>query len=325
MNSRGGIQCRPVKITITDDGADPGKHATAVRRQILETRVVNFIGNIAPFTFSAGAGLLEQHGVSAIGGDGGEAGWFRSPNAFPISGTNVARSAPAAKWSLEHLPQRKVAVFYVNEADAPKQLAGNFTKAWKAGGGQVVYEAGVSLAAPDFTSEIVQARDRGADIIFIVLEKAACNRFFDGMRRQNWKPVVLSSACAVETFATQRELLANHTYAIHSMRPILGDLPAEQEIRAAIARTDPSLPPDGAFMFAWTAGKLLEEAMAQPGAELTPKGVIDALHRLPATTLNSVIAPQAWPPGPHPEGRCGMVSKFDGSKQVLQTPEFVCN
>jgi hypothetical protein len=57
---------------------------------------------------------------------------------------------------------------------------------------------------------------------------------------------------------------------------------------------------------------------------LSSKGIVDALHRLPATGLGGLTPLQAWPPGNHPEGRCGLVSKFDGTRFVLQTPDFIC-
>ena len=126
VNSHGGVQGRPVKIIQVDDGGDPGKHAAAVRKLIREDRVVAFIGNIAPFTLSAGMPLLEEAGVAAIGGDGGDAAWFHSPNAFPINGQSVARSRPAARWAIANLPQRKAAVYYVSEAEASTTLAQNF-------------------------------------------------------------------------------------------------------------------------------------------------------------------------------------------------------
>jgi hypothetical protein len=77
-------------------------------------------------------------------------------------------------------------------------------------------------------------------------------------------------------------------------------------------------------MFGWLAGKLFEAAMAQPGAEVSPAGVVAALNRLPATTLGGLTPKQAWPAGNHPEGRCGWISKFDGQRFVLQTPEYLC-
>ena len=100
--------------------------------------------------------------------------------------------------------------------------------------------------------------------------------------------------------------------------------PAEDEALAAGKRYDPTLSPDGAFMFGWLAGKLFEAAMAQPGAVISPEGRDRRPPRLPATRLGGLTPSQAWPPGNHPEGRCGMISRFDGNRFVLQTPDFIC-
>lgn len=325
VNAHGGVQGRPVKVVQIDDASDPGKHATAVRRLILEERVTAFIGNIAPFTFSAGLPLLEDHGVPAIGGDGGDGAWFRSPVAFPINGQTVSRSRPAAKWALANLPQRKAAVIFVSEAEAPAVLARNFVDEWQRGGGQVVMNAGVSLATPDFTGEVVEAKNRGADIMYIVLEKSACNRFMDATRRQQYKPVIIAPACVLQNSLDHKDIATNLVYASHAAKPVLaGRSPAEDEAIAAGKRYDPTLSLDGAFMFGWLAGKLFEAAMAQTGAEMTPAGVIEALNRLPATTLGGLTPQQAWPAGNHAEGRCGWISKFDGERFVLQTPEYLC-
>jgi branched-chain amino acid transport system substrate-binding protein len=325
VNSHGGVQGRPVKVIQVDDAADPGKHATAVRRLILEEGVQAFVGNIAPFTFSAGVPLLEEHGIPAIGGDGGDGAWFRSPLAFPINGQTVSRSRPAAKWALANLTQRRAAVFYVNEADAPKVLAGNFKEEWTAGGGQVVVDAGVSLATADFTGEVLAAKNERADILFIVLEKAACNRFLDATQRQGYKPIIIAPACIAQNARDHKSVTTGIFYAAHAAKPVLaGRSPAEDEALAAVKRFDPSMLPDGAFMFGWLAGKLFEAAMAQPGAVLNPAGITAALERLPATDLGGLTPTQAWPKGDHPEGRCGMISRFNGTALELLTPEFLC-
>jgi branched-chain amino acid transport system substrate-binding protein len=325
VNANGGIQCRPVKVIQVDDAADPGKHATAIRRLILEEGVQAFIGNIAPFTFSAGLPLLEDNGVPALGGDGADGAWFRSPVAFPINGQTVSRSRPAAKWALANLPQRKAAVLFVSEADAPAELAANFVDEWRRGGGQVLMNAGVSLATPDFTGEVVEAKNRGADIMFVLLEKAACNRFFDATQRQGYAPIVIAPACTIQNLLDHKSVATDKVYAAHAAKPVLaGRSPEEDVVLEAIRRFDPSVKPDGAFMFGWLAGRLLEEALAQPGAEISRQGIIEALNRLPATSLGGLTPAQSWPAGNHPEGRCGMISRFDGEKLVLLTPDFVC-
>ena len=325
VNAHGGVQCRPVHIVFVDDAADPGKHAAAVRRLIRDDGVVAFIGNIAPFTFSAGAPILEQNQIPALGGEAADTGWFTSPVAFPINGQTISRSRPAAKWAIGHLPQRKAATIFVNEADAPSRIAANFADEWRKQGGEIVLEAGVSLVTPDFTSEVIEAKNRGAEVLFLVLEQSACTRWFNAQRRQRYEPIVLSTACTLDNARAAKDILAGKFYALHAARPVRGpDSPAQAEILDAIARYDPSLSPDGAFMFGWLAGLLFEQAMAQDGAELSGPGIIDALHRLPATDLGGLTPTEAWPPGPHPEGTCGMVSSFDGESLHLETPDFVC-
>ena len=327
VNANGGIQGRPVKIIQVDDAGDPGKHAAAVRRLIRENRVMAFIGNIAPFTFSAGVPLLEESAVPAIGGEGADAAWFKSALAFPINGQTISRSRPSARWALANLKQRKAAVIYVSEADAPTVLAQNWVDEWKRGGGQVVMNTGVSLATPDFTGEVIQARNSGADIMFALLEQAACNRFFDAAQRQGYAPIMIAPACTLANALGHKALTTNKLHSASSARSAFpGQLvtPGQEEAFAAGQRFDPKLSLDGAFMFGWLAGKLFEAAMDQPGTVLTPKGIIDALHKLPATDLGGLTPKQAWGPGPHVEGRCGLVSRFDGQRFILQTPDFLC-
>lgn len=323
VNANGGLAGRPVRIVQADDGGDPGKHAAAVRRLILEERAVAFI-NVAPLTFSAGVPFLEQHGVPALGGDSAENGWFSSPNAFPISGQTFPRAIPLARWAFDNLPQRKAAIYYVNEAEAPRRLGEAFRDAWTAKGGQVVAFTGVSLAAPDFTGEVINARNAGADIVYLALEHAACNRFWDAARRQRFNPQWLSAACSVESIRAAKDLTTNHLFAGQSYRLAFGPSPAQQEIKKAVDRYDPSLEEDAAFLFTWLSGKLLEAAVKGRTGRIGGAQIIEGLHGLRNETLGGMIPAQSWPPGPHPEGRCGNIAKFNGQTLEPAVSDFVC-
>ncbi|MEY2477046.1 MAG: branched-chain amino acid transport system substrate-binding protein [Actinomycetota bacterium] len=323
VNANGGLAGRPVRIVQADDGGDPGKHAAAVRRLILEERAVAFI-NVAPLTFSAGVPFLEQHNIPAIGGDSAENGWFTSPNAFPISGQTYARAIPIARWAIANLPQRKAAIYYVNEAEAPRRLGESFRDAWQERGGQVVAFTGVSLAAPDFTGEVINARNAGADIIYLALEHAACNRFWDAARRQRFNPMWLSAACSVESIRAAKDLTTNNTFTGVSYRLAYGPSPAQQEIKRAVDRYDPSLEEDSAFLFTWLSGKLLEVALKGKTGKIGGPQIIEALHAVKNETLGGMIPTQSWPPGPHPEGRCGFVGKFTGEIVEPAVSDFVC-
>jgi ABC-type branched-subunit amino acid transport system substrate-binding protein len=175
---------------------------------------------------------------------------------------------------------------------------------------------------------VVQAKNSGADLVFILLEKAACNRYLDAAQRQGYAPITIAPACTIDNALSHKGVATDKLYQAAATRSALYDTPnpspAQQEAQAAGKRFDPSLSLDGAFMFGWLAGKLFEEAMAQPGTELTGPGIIAALHKLPATDLGGLTPRQAWPPGNHPEGRCGLINLFNGTRFVLQTPEFIC-
>ena len=324
VNANGGLAGRPVRIVQADDGGDPGKHAAAVRRLILEERAVAFI-NVAPLTFSAGVPFLEQYKIPAIGGDSAENGWFTSPNAFPISGQTYSRAIPLARWTLANLPQRKAAVYYVNEAEAPRRLGESFRDAWQERGGQVVAFTGVSLAAPDFTGEVINARNAGADIVYLALEHAACNRFWDAARRQRFNPMWLSAACSVESIRAAKDLTANKLWAGQSYKLAYGPSPAQQEIKQAVDRYDPTLEEDAAFLFTWLSGKLLEAALKGKTGKLGGPEILAALNGVRNETLGGMIPAQSWPPGPHPEGRCGNVAKFSGGELLEPAvSDFVC-
>ena len=323
VNANGGVAGRPVRIVQADDGADPGKHAAAVRRLILEERAVAFI-NVAPLTFSAGVPFLEQYNIPAIGGDSAENGWFTSPNAFPISGQTYARAIPIARWARANLPQRKAAIYYVNEAEAPRRLGESFRDAWVEKGGEVVAFTGVSLAAPDFTGEVINARNSGADIVYLALEHAACNRFWDAARRQRYNPLWLSAACSIESIRAAKDLTLNNIYTGVSFQLAYGSLPAQQEIKKAVDRYDPTLEEDSAFLFTWLSGKLIQRALEGKTGRIDGKAIIDALHGVRNETLGGMIPTQSWPPGPHPEGRCGFIGKFTGSQIDPAVSDFVC-
>ena len=266
-----------MKIIQVDDGADPGKHAAAVRRLILEEHVVAFIGNIAPFTFSAGA--ADPRGVRRRRPSAARAptrAWFRSPLAFPINGQTVSRSRPAAKWALANLPAAQGRGALRQRGRRPGRAGRELRRRVAArAAARSSSNAGVSLATPDFTGEVVQAKNSGADIMFVLLEKAACNRFFDAMRRARaTRPIIIAPACTLDNALDHKDV----THQQGSTRPHAaeaGARPAAARPRTRSSppceRFDPSLPPDGAFMFGWLAGKLFQAAMAQPGAVLTPE------------------------------------------------------
>lgn len=328
INSKGGINGRKVQLVIADDGADPGRHAAAVRRLVQENKVTAFVGNFAPLTFSAGIPILEQSGVPSIGGDSGEKGYFETPMSFAFNGAALPEGRTAGKWAPGAINKQKMAIYYIGEIEFGNRVAAELRDGWTRAGKEVVAYATISLGQPDYTAEIVRAQSSGAEVVAVYADFSACRRFFDAARRQRYKPVwVVASACYHAGAADHADQTENNLFASMPMEPPASSIPVVRELADVMRRFAPNFPdPDanGVLMRGWASGKLFERVVAESGGKTDSKSLIDTLHRMKNETIFGITAPLDWPPGPHPERPCGKMLKFDGKKWVIVTPEFIC-
>ena len=328
INSKGGINGRKVQLVIADDGADPGRHAAAVRRLVQENKVSAFVGNFAPLTFSAGIPILEEFGVPSIGGDSGELGYFKTPMAFAFNGAAFPEGRTAGKWAPGAIAKQKLAIFYIGEIEFGNRVASQLRDGWEAAGKQVVAYATISLGQPDYTAEIVRAQSAGAEVVAVYADFSGCRRFFDAARRQRYRPVwVVASACYHPGAADAADQTENNLFASMPMEPPASSIPVVRELADVMRRFAPNFPnpeANGVLMRGWASGKLFERVVAESGGKTDSKSLVDALHRMKNETIFGISSPLDWPPGPHPERPCGKMLKFDGKKWVIVTPEFIC-
>ena len=52
--------------------------------------------------------------------------------------------------------------------------------------------------------------------------------------------------------------------------------------------------------------------------------LMPALRSMQGETLGGLLPPQTYGPGNHPEGSCGKILRWDGTRWQVITPEFVC-
>jgi branched-chain amino acid transport system substrate-binding protein len=325
VNTHGGVAGHPVELIRVDDGGDPGRYATAVRRLVEEEHVVAFVGSIAPLTFSAATSVLEQHGVPAIGGDSSEPGWFASPMAFPIASYLVPAGRPLGVWGPTGLGKKKAATFHLSEAEVARLRTQAFEDGWKAHGGQVLVSQAVSIATVDYTSEVIQAKDAGAQVVLLDLDEASCQRFWSAARRQQYRPIYLPTGCGGPAIDQASDQTYGNAYYSNAHKPIVpGASPVADEYIAAAKRFGG---PDVDLTLAareWFSGEVFERAVVAGGG-ITSAAIVAGLRKLHDETLGGLIPAQSWPPGPHKAGTCGVVIGIGlkGERQ-LKTPEFVC-
>jgi branched-chain amino acid transport system substrate-binding protein len=330
VNDHGGVAGRPIHLNLLDDGGDPGRHAAAVRRLIDEVGVVAFVGDGASLTMSAGTPILERAGIPAIGGDSGNAGWFTSPMAFPLNGAARPEGIALGSWAAQHLAQTRLAIYHISEIDIGTVIADQVEAQWKKAGKTVVARGSVALAHPDFTAEILQAKNQHADVVALFADISGCRRFFDAARRQDYHPVFLvASACFQPGLESANDLVKDNLYVGSALEPPNSSLADVVTMRQAMASYAPNFPAarvvaDGILPRGWAAGRLFERAVALAGGSFEPKDLVAALRSMVGETLGGLLPPQTYGPGVHPEGSCGKILRWDGAKWTVITPDYQC-
>jgi branched-chain amino acid transport system substrate-binding protein len=298
VNARGGLAGHPVKITLIDDGADPARALAAARRLIEEEKVVAFLGTHAAVTLQATIRYIEEQGVPVLGSCGCNQVSDTSPMIFEAGVTAPTGNAWMHMLPLLQLSQRRsVALLYCREAQLCPIIADTIKKLAPQAGIDIRYEAGISLAQPDYTAEVIAARSAGADAAILVADNPTTMRVMSSARRQNYDLVVSVNHSAHDTrflaFGPPVEgVLTGSIVAPWDASPKMADY------RAAMDRWLPGSVKASLGAQTWVLGKLLEHLAPQlPAGELSSADILKALHSLDRETLGGIMPPTTYRPG----------------------------
>jgi branched-chain amino acid transport system substrate-binding protein len=315
INDNGGLDGHPVKVIVGDAGGDPARALSLARDMVENKGAVALFGTLMVFSGYGPRDYLEQHKIPIIGGDGTTNAWLESPMYFTSSANFPGISFGAIK-GLADLGKKKVAILYCVEAEQCKTY--HDTAAAKASslGVQIVYDAQVSLAQPDFTAECIQAQRAGAEAVMTGFDGPSIVRFARSCSQQGYKPQMMTASLAViDSIAKDPNL--DGLMAPQGVFPhVASDLPAEQTFRAAMARYAPNVVITPAVGTVWTGGQLLHEVSKKlPEGKVTSADFFPGLYAIKADTLGGLVGPLTFNAGSTAsEVRCVFYIKIAGGK-----------
>ncbi len=333
VNARGGLGgCHPVKLIVGDDGDDPAKAKAIVKRMVEEDGVSAFVAHHGALTLGAVRPYLEQKRVPLFGSSGAYADESESEMVFLAQPTSVVGESEAYINNVLalNLPNRKIAVFWCAEIPLCSVHNDVIKKQAAAKGFEVVASIRISLFAPDYTSEVLQARQAGADMIVLLTDMQTNGRLLRSANRQNYKPLVVTPGVNYDTqwpAIIGRDADGMVTTAWSRPWHIDG---INREYRDAMARYQPGQVMGNSGSAAWAGMKLLEKAGANLDRDKpTADQIIQGVYKLSNETLGGLIPPTTWPKDPkgraalHP---CTVPVRWTGTAFELPLGEkFVCS
>lgn len=171
INAAGGLlDGRKIRLIVEDDQSKPGQSISAVKKLISNDKATAIIGEIAssrsmeaaPVCQSAGIPMISPGSTNPLVTEKGDY-IFRVCFIDPFQGTVMA------KFALETLHAKKVAVLTDVTSDYSKGLAQYFAEYFKAHGGEIVSERSYSGGGKDkdFRAQITSIKASAPQAIFV--------------------------------------------------------------------------------------------------------------------------------------------------------------
>jgi branched-chain amino acid transport system substrate-binding protein len=298
INSRGGLAGHPVKVVFDDDGGDPQRAIAIARRMVDRDGVLAFFATYMVTTLPAVLPYLEQQRIPMIGSSNGSEAADHSPMVFnPQTGADLgtAWSYPLALTSQSD--KRNVAVLYCSEASTCVNQYNGVKRIAPEAGMRIVYAGQMSIAQPDYTAQMLAARNAGADVVMCICDPPTQIRMIRSAHRQEWRPVFSA------TYSMDQEqikaggddvegLLASATTVPYSTSPKM------KAYLDAVSRFVPGGAVGGVGAAAWVQGKLLERIASFVSAEPpTRQAILQGLASLERETLGGLVPPITFPVG----------------------------
>jgi branched-chain amino acid transport system substrate-binding protein len=240
--------------------------------------------------------------VPFIGGIGAGQYFYQSPVYFPQMPQGFAGAEANLGLLAELKAQRKTKLATIVCIESPRvcnAAASVFKRAAPRYGAQVVYAATASIAAPDYSAQCLNARNAGAQVIFMILDAASEIRIQQACARQGYHPLYATRSTVINADTAGVDDFEGMVIAAPIL-PLSGNPPALSEFRGAMARYAPGVSLLDGHVEAWAAGKVLQIGAAQlPDGDVRVlrKALLNGLYAIPKGYDLGITSPLEYNPG----------------------------
>ena len=171
INASGGLLGgRKVKVVVEDDQSKPGQPSAAVKKLINSDKVIAVIGEIASSRSLEAAPICQEAKIPMISpGSTNPTVTEKGDYIFRVCFIDPFQGTVMAKFALDTLHAKKVAILSDVTSDYSKGLSQFFTEYYKSHGGQIVIERSYSGSGKDkdFRAQLTAIKSAQPDAIFV--------------------------------------------------------------------------------------------------------------------------------------------------------------
>jgi branched-chain amino acid transport system substrate-binding protein len=292
INAAGGVCGRKITLVKGDDGLDPQRARSEFLR--LEPQVFAMVGGFG-VADSGYTDLVKATGIPYVGTLVDPSG--RGSNVYPRVESNVAYTAPFLYYKNTYPAVKNVAFLYADVAGVRANTPIS-REAIKRVGFNIVHDSGLSTVSPDFTSDVIAMRDKGAQMVYLFAFEVNMHvRLARNMRQQNFEPPLKVSQIGyssklVELLGPIADGWTNHIDYL----PVLDDdepakSPALADFLTWNRRVAPGAQIDLFPVSGWGAAALFVQALQAVGANVTRPRLLAALDGITSSDGGGVHAP----------------------------------
>jgi branched-chain amino acid transport system substrate-binding protein len=288
INQHGGLNGHKVNLITADDGGDPSTGLSEVQTMVQQDHIIALISSDDILSEPTIATYLDQVQVPDIGGDDVVTQWYTNPMFFPI-GSSARIATDGAMKNAFSEGHTKIGIIACVEFAL---VCANITSIVQADaaalGGQVVYDANVSLAQPDYTSECLGAKAAGANVLFMAVDANSVIRMAQDCSNQGYTPQYLQNAVVLAPVLFSTPLTQGMTVG-GGFFPFPEVAPQTATFDQAVQQVTGGPPTSSFEAGAWLAGLVLQAASAHlPASNPTPADVLAGLYQIKDDTFGGL-------------------------------------
>ncbi|KAA1394264.1 ABC transporter substrate-binding protein [Aeromicrobium ginsengisoli] len=328
VNAEGGVDGHKIELHTADAKGDPASEVSQVTQMVSKDKVVAFAG-MGLTTLSGSAPFLEKQGIPVIGGNTSDVTWAVKPDLYVpgsgLIGTYLQGFAAVPEG------KEKIGLIYCKESagcTAVKTVMIDLGLT-KANGGDPVYNAEVSLAAPSFTAPCLAAKQAGVQTLAVAFDGANLIRLAKDCAKQGFKPTYAFGG----TVATDEVAASGVVEGAVSGQSQAAWFKTDGEIgkhRAAMAKYFPKDPVTSNTVAGWVSGlalqKAIENALADdPDSKLTSEDIRNGLGKIKDETFGGTTPPVTFTAdGVQEQSLCGFSITVKDGKWVENGTDAIC-